>query len=96
MESWNPLFWNKNLFLEIIFFVFRLKQIEPLLHAGLTIKDVKEDGGVKKYVVVHPNGRLINEIVSKKINEEMDTPIPFEIQGQEMGGHFDYVRIFSW
>jgi len=68
----------------------RLKQIEPLLHADLIIKDVKEDGGVRKYVVGHPNGTLVNEIVSKKLNEEMDTPIPFEIQGQEMGGHFDY------
>ena len=66
-----------------------------MLHADLIIKDVKEDGGVRKYVVGHPNGTLVNEIVSKKLNEEMDTPIPFEIQGQEMGGHFDYVRIFS-
>ena len=76
-------------------FIFRLKQLEPLLHAGLVVKEVKEDGGVKKYVVEHPNGSLINEIISKKLNEEMDTPIPFEIQGQEMGGHFDYVRIYS-
>ena len=42
----------------------------PLLQAGIIIKDVKEDNGVRKYVVGHQNGALVNEIISKKLNEE--------------------------
>ena len=42
-----------------------------MLHAGLIIKDVKEDGGVKKYVVEHPNGNSINALISRKLKEKI-------------------------
>ena len=41
-----------------------------MLHAGLIVKDVKEDGEVKKYVVEHPNGNSINGLISKKLKEK--------------------------
>ena len=68
-----------------------MEQLKPLFDVSLSVKGITN----KKVVVSHPNGNLINDIITEKLKEEMDTPIPNNIQGQEMGNEFSYDKVHT-
>ena len=78
----------KNIFEE---FIYRLDQLRPLFEVSLSVKAIEN----QKFVVSHPNGSLINDLIAEKLKEEMDAPIPHNIQGQEMGNEFNYDKVYT-
>ena len=69
---------------------FRLKQIRPLLDNFITVQEITSEN---KYILSHPNGAKVNDIIVKKLKEEVDTPVPAEIQGQVGPCQFDYDKV---
>ena len=59
-----------------------------MFEAKLKIKELKD----KLFILEHPNGKTVNEIIIQKLKEESETQIPPEIQGAEIDGQFSYDR----
>jgi len=69
----------------------RMEQLRPLFEVSLSVKAIEN----QKFVVSHPNGSLINDLIAAKLKEDMDAPIPHNIQGQEMGNEFNYDKVYT-
>jgi len=63
----------------------KLKQLSPILNDFEVISE-KDN----KFVLKHPNGKNLNEIIKEKLSEVSDTVVPREIQGEEVDGQFNY------
>jgi hypothetical protein len=63
----------------------KLKQLSPILN-DFEVVEVKD----KNFILKHPNGKTLNEIIKEKLSEGSATAIPREIQGEEIDGQFNY------
>ena len=77
----------------------KLAQLQPLFESPLSIKRITDENGVSitsskaedvKYVLVHPNGKTIQEIIQKKLTEKEDQASKGDIQGGTIEGLYDY------
>merc|ERR1712025_1421873 len=63
----------------------KLKQLSPILN-DFEVVEEKD----KTFVLKHPNGKTLNEIIKEKLSEASETAVPREIQGEEVDGQFNY------
>ena len=78
----------------------RLMQLEPLFKSPLQIKNICGAGGVSvnssgnnddlKYVLMHPNGKTIQNIIQDKLNEKNEEASKGDVQGGTIEGTYDY------
>lgn len=77
----------------------KLAQLQPLFESPLTIQRMKDGNGVTvtssnqedvKYVLVHPNGKTIQDIIQDKLNETSEEASKGDIQGGTIEGLYDY------
>ena len=66
----------------------RLTQLQPIFESPLTVTKLTENG--MRYVLTHPNGKTIQQIIQDKLNEKGDDASRGDIQGATIGGSFDY------
>lgn len=78
----------------------KLTQLEPLFKSPLQIKNICDADGVSvnsssnteevKYVLMHPNGKTIQNIIQDKLNEKNEEASKGDVQGGTIEGTFDY------
>merc|ERR1719328_946830 len=77
----------------------KLAQLQPLFESPLTIQRMKDGNGVTvtssnqedvKYVLIHPNGKTIQDMIQDKLNETTEEASKGDIQGGTIEGLYDY------
>ena len=77
----------------------RLAQLEPVFESLLQITKICDEQGISvpsssagnlKYVLLHPNGKTIQNIIQDKMNEKDDNASKGDVQGGTIEGMFDY------
>ena len=77
----------------------RLIQLEPVFESPLQITKICDEQGISvpsssagnlKYVLLHPNGKTIQNIIQDKISEKDDNASKGDVQGGTIEGMFDY------
>merc|ERR1712142_183598 len=71
-----------------------MKALDPIFELGLEVTEITTTKGEeRRYVLKHPNGQTVGDILSKKIREPADQKAaPGQVQGMEVGGQFNYER----